>query len=324
MKNKQKNIILFLSFNCVRVYCALSVFLGYESHVVQSFNHWNFLHHQRLSSMKQANFNHHKTGRYQVLINKEKSQLQMVLSDTRTKRGGKSINFEGVSQQSIFIPNNDVTISSTASTNNSLIDFLIYSQEDSNPCILGVPSKSIIPRTKNVEGDETVKTYDCYQPPIQWFGIDLKPVFTNQIQRRRLTRRLRRKGTSDDDINSVVHEEISYKILVSIVGARTDLQNESSASNVVAGVMKRSMFSGSNALTITPKYTEVGDQVDGWTVSSDFKLQLMVPLPSLLPLPPGFNSIGSRIVSSTVKKRVDQSLNDISDAYNSWARNKSN
>ena len=56
--------------------------------------------------------------------------------------------------------------------------------------------------------------------------------------------------------------------------------------------------------------------------ASDFELTLKVPLPRLLPLPLGFNRIGSAIVSRTCRQRVAANLDDLRDVYTAWAEAK--
>ena len=138
----------------------------------------------------------------------------------------------------------------------------------------------------------------CRQPPVAWFGLQVAPVFVNRITR------------SGDEV------------CVSIVEARSEIlpgdgrEEPGLVGRAVAAAMKRSSFSGRNRLS----WRAHAD--GGWVLASDFELTLKVPLPRLLPLPLGFNRIGSAIVSRTCRQRVAANLDDLRDVYTAWAEAK--
>lgn len=152
-------------------------------------------------------------------------------------------------------------------------------RSDSDAHLLG--AKEFEPRSDGL--------WDCIQPTIGWFGLKLSPVFTNQLDRS--------------------HQ----RAVVTIVDARTDIISGRIAGSVISTVMEKATFVGRNAVSCK-------DHDEGvWTLSSDFSLTLQVPFPPLVLLPPGFNTIGSRIVSSTCEKRVTENLEGLREAYLAWA-----
>ena len=170
---------------------------------------------------------------------------------------------------------------------------------DSDALLLGTPDHSYRPE----DG-----LWECHQPPVDWFGMELAPVFVNRVDR-----------PAGADV-----------VLVDLVEARTDVASASASTSrigegsrarggrrarAVGGLMERSRFSGSYELRWAP--TEAGG--GGWALTGDLKLELMVPLPKLLPVPPGFNALGSRIVRSTCQARVDAQLAELRDSYLEWA-----
>jgi len=61
------------------------------------------------------------------------------------------------------------------------------------------------------------------------------------------------------------------------------------------------------------------DDDEHWLLSSELTLKLVVPLGSrLFPVPPGFNSIGSRIVKSTVQKRLKETMSTLVEEYHAF------
>ena len=132
--------------------------------------------------------------------------------------------------------------------------------------------------------------WDCLQPPVSWFGLELKPVFVNRIDR-----------SSKD------------KVIVTIVETHTDFSNAKSGNNAIRQIMEKCSFSGSNTFTLQRN-------AKSWSLSSDLKLALNIPLPPFVPLPPGFNSIGSKIISRTCNARVKENLESVKNAYLDWTK----
>jgi len=88
----------------------------------------------------------------------------------------------------------------------------------------------------------------------------------------------------------------------------------------LASAVKLSKFEGRNVITYSTTGYDEDDAQEGYGYALDgtLNLTLTINLPSFLPLPPGFNTIGSKIVQSTCKGRLKQNLKEISDAYLKW------
>jgi hypothetical protein len=56
-----------------------------------------------------------------------------------------------------------------------------------------------------------------------------------------------------------------------------------------------------------------------WLLSAKLDLTLHVPLPRLLPLPPGFNTLGSNIIKRTCRSRLVSNLEELKEQYAQWA-----
>jgi hypothetical protein len=143
--------------------------------------------------------------------------------------------------------------------------------------------------------------WECRQASIGWFGMKLVPVFINRIEK----------------------NPAEKMVVVSIIDAKTEVQ-DGRLGNTLASAMKKSKFQGRNAIT----WKEQNDADDASNTSGgarscdlegNLKLTLTITLPPFLPLPPGFNAIGSKIVERTCAERLRQNLIEVSDAYLIWA-----
>lgn len=198
-----------------------------------------------------------------------------------------ALNFDGQSSASIFVPiPPDISISER-----TLPEWLLHSAVSSDRVLHGTDDYRL-----RKDG-----MYDCVQPSVDWFGLELVPVFVNRIDR---------------------SESGAGGVTVRIVDARSEIRSGGGgpAGAVIQSVMKKSKFAGRYGISWRAAPQRSASRRDGWTLSADLALTLTVPLPGLLPLPPGFNSIGSSIVKSTCRKRVEQNLVDLRDAYVLWAR----
>uniref|UniRef100_A0A7S2I9G2 Uncharacterized protein n=1 Tax=Helicotheca tamesis TaxID=374047 RepID=A0A7S2I9G2_9STRA len=186
-----------------------------------------------------------------------------------------------------------------SSSDRTLPEFLLHTSEYSDIILLGTDDV-----TKKPDG-----LYDCRQASVGWFGLEVVPVF----------------------VNEVIRDEKNDRVTTSIIEARTDIKRGGGGTRgkIVREVMKQSTFEGRNVLSWVEfkVYDDDDDGNDGrsgdnrvWTLSGDLVLTLLITLPSFLPLPPGFNSIGSRIVAATCKKRAEESLLCVQKAYEDWAR----
>lgn len=166
----------------------------------------------------------------------------------------------------------------------SLSNFLTSPASDT--VLLGTPNIA-----KLNDDEENGVLWECRQGNIDWFGLQLVPIFINRIQK----------------------DPSSRNVVISITDATTEVEKGGKIGNTLASVMKKSKFDGRTSITWA-------EQNNGATVmEGNLKLTLSIDLPSFLPLPPGFNAIGSKIIESTCKERLTQNLSGISDAYVIWA-----
>lgn len=183
-----------------------------------------------------------------------------------------TMNFKGESSSNLI-----VSLPPDASPSRSLPEWL--QRSDSDAPLLG--TEKFVARSDGL--------WDCVQPEIGWFGLKLRPVFVNKLERS------------------------PQEAVVNIIDARTDIISGRAAGSVISMVMEKATFVGGNSVS----WKEGGDGI--WTLSADFSLTLQIPFPRLVLLPPGFNMVGSQIVRSTCKKRVKQNLEDLREAYLVWA-----
>lgn len=202
-----------------------------------------------------------------------------------------AVKFDGESSSSIFVPF-PAKISSPTRT---LPEWLLRHPTSSDKVLLGTDDYR--PRSDGM--------YDCIQPGVDWFGTELLPVFVNRIDR---------------------SEAGAGAVTVRIVEARSDIRSGGGgpAGSVIQSVMKSSKFVGRYGVAWRASQRGRTSRRDGWILSADLALTLSVPVPPLLPLPPGFNSIGSTIVKSTCKSRVEENLSNLRDAYVEWANQPEN
>jgi len=221
-----------------------------------------------------------------------------------THLSARGINFAGDSTSAVFVPHPPVPSTGQPNPQRTLTAYLRSTASDG--VLLG---------TSNYARREGTELYEAYQPEIDWFGLRLVPVFVNQIDR-------------PADTQEVVYVDIRE--------ARTDIAGGRPPGNrarAIADIMKRSEFSGryellwesaSGLRAAAAQQRDGGEENDGqgggWKLNADLTLVLSVPLPKLVPLPPGFNTVGSRIVRSTCRKRVEDQLRQLRQAYIEWAR----
>ena len=206
---------------------------------------------------------------------------------TNTQLCARGVNFAGDSSSNVFIPHPNVPSTGKPNPARSLTAYLRSTASDG--LLLG---------TSNYALREKDQLYEAYQPEIDWFGLQLVPVFVNKIDRPEDT------------------EEVVY---VDIMEARTDIAGGRPPGNrakAIADIMKRSEFTGRYELLWEKASCRRGA---GWSLNGDLTLVLSVPLPKLVPLPPGFNNVGSRIVRTTCRKRVEEQLQLLREGYIEWA-----
>lgn len=185
-------------------------------------------------------------------------------------------------------------------------------------------------------------TYDCTQPPISWFGVDLIPVFVNQITK---SSNVNSDSSGNGSENNDCDEHIVH---VKVMDSRTNIKESSNQRgrivNMVRNLMDQCQFRGTNIIKFHRR--QHCAVVDGnnnvlkgnndvtransyqWEISSELSIQLTIQLPSsrFVVLPPGFNAIGSRILRVTCAQRSKETLEGLKNAYLNWldSRVKSN
>ena len=177
------------------------------------------------------------------------------------------------------------TVEEDTSSDKTLYNFL--TSDASNRVLLGTSNTKFISSAS--EGDDAI--YECIQGGIGWFGLTVIPVLINRISRGR-----------------------TPVVTISIEEARFDIKG-GGLGNALASAMKRSEteIEGQTIVTWKEATSKSAYQIDGGLV-----LTLTIRLPRFLPLPPGFNAIGSKIVERTCRERLKQSLLDIKSAYIEW------
>jgi hypothetical protein len=204
-------------------------------------------------------------------------------SERSRSRLRATINFEGESSTSISVP---PPISQgterNSSNDNSLPDWMLSPESDE--FFLGTQDFK-----RRSDGN-----WDAFQASVDWFGLQLVPVFVIKLER------------------SKPQQYVSSKIQQ----ARSEIKSgrDSALGRLVAPVMEKSSFQGGNKVSWKKNQAS-----EGWILRADLSLTLSIPLPPFLPLPPGFNSIGSRIVKSTCKRRLETFVSDLQASYLDWA-----
>jgi len=222
----------------------------------------------------------------QRLQSPRSSSSRSAVATSSTELQARGINFAGDSTSTVFVPHPPVPSTGNPNPSRTLPAYLRSSQSDS--LLLG---------TSNFE-QRPDGLWEAFQPEIDWFGLQLVPVFVNKIDR---------------------PEETEDVVYVDIMEARTDIAGGRSPGNrakAIAQIMERSSFTGRYEILFE---NASGRRGAGWSLSGDLTLVLSVPLPKLVPLPPGFNTVGSRIVRTTCRTRVEAQLQELREGYIEWA-----
>jgi len=138
--------------------------------------------------------------------------------------------------------------------------------------------------------------WDCQQPVIDFFGLSVQPVFVNRLDRQ--------------------PSPSTSGVTVSIVDARTDIvKNPHSPTNIaVSNLMSKTKFVGKSLISVKPSSSSSSSS-SGCQLECQLSLTLQIKLPKFMLLPPGFNTIGSAIVSRIGKSRTKQLLKEIEMAF---------
>ncbi len=132
--------------------------------------------------------------------------------------------------------------------------------------------------------------WECKQPRIDFMGLDLQPYFLHRVERR-----------------------TANIVTVEVVDSRTEILNPNNPANQLVGsLMTRAKFSGASRIQARGKDRKCQLLVD-------LTLTLHVPLPPFVLLPPGFNTVGSTIVTMAGKGRTEQLVQELKAAYLEWS-----
>jgi hypothetical protein len=209
--------------------------------------------------------------------------------ETRTSTSlAGTIRFTGKASASV---SGDVILPNDGNEGNEKSLYKFLSSDASNKVLLGTDNTKLIASSAS-GGDEV---WECIQDSVAWFGLTLIPIFVNRIER----------GTAGSG------SQEGGIVTTSIEEARTEVQG-GGLGNALASAMKRSVFEGRTIVTWKEGKSE-------YHIEGDLELNLTIKLPRLLPLPPGFNAIGSKIVERTCRERLKQNLIDTKAAYMEWA-----
>lgn len=211
---------------------------------------------------------------------------------------GGTIKFVGNASARLSIPSpiiiNSVDNSNGKENKKSLSNFLTTPASDT--VLLG--KTSICTRIEDGTSTNTNQggggeLWECRQASVAFFGLQISPVFTNRLER----------STNKNEVT------------ITLLDSRSEVEG-GRLGNTFASVMKKSKFEGQNTIT----WKELGVQQEDFLLEGKLNLTLTITLPPFLPLPPGFNAIGSKIVERTCAERLKQNLNEVSDAYRLWTR----
>ena len=169
-----------------------------------------------------------------------------------------------------------------------------FASEVADPILIGVTNESSTYRRLEPDRGDGKTTLECRQKSLSDFlGLTLTPVITSRITK------------SVDD----------GRVVIEILDARTEL-SEGRIGNTLRRLLERAKFVGENRVSWTER------DGGGYELVAKMDLCITVDLPPLLPLPPGFNSLGSKIVRSQSRGRLQESVDDIARAYREWSESE--
>jgi hypothetical protein len=156
-------------------------------------------------------------------------------------------------------------------------------------------NRALLGSTEDVE-EQPDGTIFCRQPPVDFLGMVLCPVFWNKISR-----------------------PASGTVKVTIVDAKTEVgggRTPNMVDQALRNIMNESKFQGRSMIQTHD------DDVNNIRLSVDLKLTLKVMLPPFVLLPPGFNRVGSALIKRTGETRSKKLLRDLQREYQHWVQRK--
>lgn len=246
-----------------------------------------------LPNYHHASFVHHHHGKPSFIhVSVEECTLQPRVRRISILKMSNGILFRGdaSSQCLINLPPN---------SSKSLPEWLRHT--DSTNALLGSSNGQQLVVRRKQKGADGPLLWECPQPPLHWFGNEILLTVVNSIDR---------------------HEGVVDKVSISIVDARmmhTGRQQQVSRSSArsaeafLGTLMDQSKLYGGTVLSWNCV------DASSWLLSAKLDLTLHVPLPRLLPLPPGFNTLGSNIIKRTCRSRLVSNLEELKEQYAQWA-----
>lgn len=190
-----------------------------------------------------------------------------------------------------------IIINNGVDDDKSLSKFLATPASD--PVLLG--TKANVGRAVRIDNNQSSsgELWEVAQGSIGWFGMSLVPIFVNKIKKNIA------RG--------------SGHVVVYIIDAKTEVESGGGSrfGNTLASIMKNSMFEGMNSVAWNEQNNDTDAQI--YALEGRLELTIEINVPRFLPIPPGFNAIGGKIIERTCRTRLKQNLIDISDSYSLWA-----
>ena len=172
--------------------------------------------------------------------------------------------------------------------------------------------------------------YHCKLPSLSFFGLKIKPTCVSIVEhdkeiveQKEEVIHFSSRTSSDDSIldrlecneGKIEKDNVSIKVTIQESMLQIDSSSES-IGTIIESLMELCKLHGGNRITCTRQH-------DSWLLSSDLELRLNLFLgtnangkPKFLP--PGFRSIGERILMKTCEKRVQDNLNSIKDGFEDY------
>jgi hypothetical protein len=221
-------------------------------------------------------------------------------------RLGATLSWLGDAQASVEIP----PTGTSSPTDPSLQEWL-GTPAASDLALLGTPEPT--PRRGGSGGDGST-VFECRQPVVDFLGLELQPVFLHEIDRRPPP-----PPETDDGRGGA-----ATVVTVTILEARVEIppSKPNLANRGVRRIMEQAQFQGRAVITAVPASGPRTNDPPPLLLSVDLTLTLTVELPPYLPVPPGFNRIGSAIMRRAGTARSQQLLEDMKQHYENWKSNQ--
>ncbi|KAL3936935.1 MAG: hypothetical protein SGBAC_007850 [Bacillariaceae sp.] len=154
--------------------------------------------------------------------------------------------------------------------------------DSSNMYLLGTDDIKCHTNCQEAADDDENQLFECKQPILEFMGLKLQPIFQHKLHR-----------NTPNQVTASIEEGSKAEILQ---------HSKHPAKRVISGLVNEATF--------------VGESVDQkCKLSIALSLTLQIPMPRFIPIPPGFNAIGSAIVRRTGRLRTQQLLERLKAAY---------